>query len=44
MAEAARRVKRSYLDQMILKETDPVKLQQIIMERAKLESLHIFLD
>ena len=23
---------------------DPVKLQQIIMERAKLESLHIFLD
>lgn len=30
--------------QMVRKETDPVKLQQIIMERAKLESLHIFLD
>lgn len=44
LAEAARRVKRSYLDQMVRKETDPVKLQQIIMERAKLESLHIFLD
>ena len=44
LAGAARRVKRNYLDQMVRKETDPVKLQQIIMERAKLESLHIFLD
>ena len=44
LAETVRRVKRHYLDQAVRSETDPLRLQELIRQKARLETLHIFLD
>lgn len=44
LAETVRRMKRHYLDQAVRSETDPLRLQELIRQKARLETLHIFLD
>lgn len=42
--ETVRRVKRNRLDAQIRSETDPRRLQELILHKARLETLHISLD
>lgn len=42
--ETVRRVKRNRLDAQVREETDPRRLQELILQKARLETLHISLD
>lgn len=44
LTETVRRLKRVRLDRQVREETDPRRLQELILEKARLEALHIFLD
>ena len=44
LTETVRRLKRARLDSQVREETDPRRLQELILEKARLEALHIFLD
>ncbi len=44
LTETVRRLKRARLDRQVREETDPRRLQALILEKARLEALHIFLD